>query len=1652
MCYTRINSFRKIGALVLLLFNSFFSYSQLKADFTVDNAAGCSPLTVTFTNTTTNASASATYLWNFGNNGTSSDKDAAAIYYDEKTYTVTLTVKDGSQTDTKSATITVYKKPQVNFSVSGIKGCAPYTVTFTSSATPGDGTIERYFWDFGDGFTADGTTNSSVTHTYTFAQKPTIKLTVKNSYGCDATLQKNNLLEVTTGVKAAFTADQTVLCSLPKSVSFNNTSTGPGSLTYSWNFGDNKTSPLQNPSPVVYDNKGIYSVKIIVTSSEGCADTLVRNNYINAANFNSQFDTPVPTCDKQTLSFINRSTPAPAQTTWKFSDDNSTSTSPNITHNYAQPGNYTVQMINTYGTCKDTLTQQVKVERSPKLDGYLNDKTGSCKAPVTINFEDTSTGTVRWKWNFGTGIAADTSNQKKVSFTFNQIRSYYVTLTVTNAEGCLATYGKFIIVARPNISIGYTKSNSSSGLYGCPGLTIKFKSYPEGELTDYQWSFGDGGSSTDAEPEHSFANPGFYNIKLRYKTAGGCEDSVTYNSYVRVYSKPKPNFESLSGLTICGNTPVQFKDLTDTATRWYWNFGDGTVSYDKNPIHSYGREGQFTVTLISTNQYCSDTVAKPQFIKLVPPFTDITSYSKNCFEKGKVFMNQASQGASKWAWDFGDGSLQETYSTNKPQVTHTYSKSGVYRVVLYASNDQCTTHDTMYVSIMVKQNPVLSANKTTVCGSDSITFTVAGLDTIKYYYNYLFPNVVYPYTGRLVYSDGTVHSYLSSSWYAPYSFKATKFRPGEDSVRLITYDAINGCYDTSNYVKLKISGPIAGFKFANTIFCAGNKITFTDTSRGTGNAAIVKWIWNYGDNKIDTLLINGTTTHVYNGANYFYPRLKVIDANGCFAESVNNVSAVAVYGPAVNFSAKDTVVSPNTPVQFFNTTQTWPNYPITYSWDFGDGSVKSSEIAPVHIYTQSGTYTVKLVARNTYGCIDSLIRTSYIVVKTIKAQFTLTASYINNNNCPPLVARFQNTSLNADSLFWSFGDNSYSNNTPNPSHTYFQPGVYKVILYAFGKGTLDSSSQEVTVKGPYGTIIPDVLTGCSPTKVTLKADAVNAVNYSWDFGDGYVTQGKDSFAVHSYSKAGIYQPKVIMKDAGGCTSTFLMQDSVIIDILNISFIPDKLLVCDSGSVQFNSSMRTFSKDSLDLPVTYHWNFGSGKPGDTSNLKTPAFYYKKPGRFAVTLDVQTALGCKANISDTITVLQKPKGAINAIDSICAGGSVQFTGAVSDSNLIKWKWNFGNGSTSTVQNPPVQNFVNAGNYAVQLVVFSTPACVDTVYKQLLVHPNPIINLLPKDALLCKGDSLKIIAHDGARYEWQSTNPISNPSSSSIIVSPQLNSVYTVQVTNQHNCASRDSSKIVVSQPFKITVSSATDSICYSSGVQLNVQGGVSYKWSSPSTLNNGAVSNPVAKPTATTTYTVVGYGSDHCFTDTARISIAVIPLPQIKLGNDTTLVVGSDIHFQPQLSNDVSGILWTPSSFLSCITCRNPISTPKDDINYIATVKNYFGCIASDTIKIKLKCTDEGVFIPNSFTPNKDGVNDIFYPRGKGVRTINYLRIFNRWGELIFEKTNFNIDDKNMGWDGTYMGKDLPTDVFVYSTEMICDGGQSFSLKGTIMIIR
>jgi gliding motility-associated-like protein len=191
---------------------------------------------------------------------------------------------------------------------------------------------------------------------------------------------------------------------------------------------------------------------------------------------------------------------------------------------------------------------------------------------------------------------------------------------------------------------------------------------------------------------------------------------------------------------------------------------------------------------------------------------------------------------------------------------------------------------------------------------------------------------------------------------------------------------------------------------------------------------------------------------------------------------------------------------------------------------------------------------------------------------------------------------------------------------------------------------------------------------------------------------------------------------------------------------------------------------------------------------------------------------------------------------------------------------------------------------------------------------------------------------------------------------------------------------------------------------------------------------------------------------CQTDTARVNVVVHSIPKVDAGPDQTVATGSVVQLQATGSTDVVGWKWTPTDYLSCTHCEAPTSTPRQPITYQVTGTNGFGCSDSASVKINLVCDEGKVFIPNTFTPNEDGTNDLFYPRGRGVKTILYFRVFDRFGQLIYERTNFQLNDKKGGWDGTFKGHRLDPAVFVYSTEMVCDNNKIFKLSGNVTLLR
>jgi len=261
------------------------------------------------------------------------------------------------------------------------------------------------------------------------------------------------------------------------------------------------------------------------------------------------------------------------------------------------------------------------------------------------------------------------------------------------------------------------------------------------------------------------------------------------------------------------------------------------------------------------------------------------------------------------------------------------------------------------------------------------------------------------------------------------------------------------------------------------------------------------------------------------------------------------------------------------------------------------------------------------------------------------------------------------------------------------------------------------------------------------------------------------------------------------------------------------------------------------------------------------------------------------------------------------------------------------------------------------------------------------------------------------------------------------------------------------VEVIQPIKVTVSPA-DTICIGDRTQLFANGGTRFLWNPANGLSSATEPNPIATPVKTTPYRVITGDRYNCFADTGYVTVVVGLYPTVRLGTGTLVVAGTDIRFNPTFTNGpFKNYLWTPNVGLTCSNCPNPVATINNNITYRLTAQNIYGCSAGDTISYTVQCQEaQQVFVPNAFSPDGDNVNDVLMVRGRGIATVKYFRIFNRWGELVFERNNFNPNDPLQGWDGRIRGQAGNPDVYVYTAEVICSAGGVFVKKGNVTLFR
>lgn len=1526
----------RIYRIVLLLFIPLFvaqSARALTAGFTASTLSGCAPLLVNFTNSTSPMSGT-TFSWTFGTFGSSTLTNPSVYFTTPGTHLVTLVATNGGTTSTSTVTITVHPSPTVSFVETDSTVCPGTPITFTSTTLGGVPGTVTCTWNWGDGGSSTG---SPATHTYTSPGNYTVTLFATNAMGCQASLVKSSHIHVSTPPIASLIVPFTA-CNPPATITFSTASVGSAPpLSYSWWFGGSSSGTGPTPS-FTYAAVGTYPVKLVVTDANGCKDSATSSAIIS--NLVASFTGPDTVCVFSPATFTNTSTTF-TTCTWNYGDGG-TSTAYHGAHAYGAPGTYTVTLTINSGSCTHTVSRVIVVLPGPSVTMTISPP-DPCPAPVTLSYTGTSSspGTV-FTWVFEGGATASGSAASHTYMT-NGIKTVNL-IVLDPVHGCRDTITRNDTIYNLDFRVNATPDR------GCVPLTVSFTGaafynvpppgwlpYPFA-LGSWTWDFGDGSApSTSPTPTHIYTATGIYTATVTAVTANGC--TVVDTVRVWVGAPPQVIF-SASPRHICysSHTPVIFQPTVVVAPvdEYHWFFGDGAATvYDTaippgSVAHVYSVPGTFTVSVTPYWRGCPGvpyTIAN--YIVIDPPKA-IIGDSIYCAPRTRVKFFDSSIGDDTHLWIFGDG----TTSTADDPV-HDYPSLGTYTVTLATHHIASGCRDTAR-RIIVLSGPVpnFTATSTGICKGQSITFTstTSSPGMVTNYYWYVD-------TWTLPPGPGATSSSYTRTFSAPTD-------TGYHTIRLVIRN-INGCYDTltrTNYIK--VGAPHVEFTMSPSTGCAPLNVTFTDASTAVSGTTLASHNWRFGDGGTAT---GNPVSHTYISGGTFAVWHRVTDDLGC-RDSV--MHTVTVYKPTVNFTASSVNPCKGAPVSFTIGAGVGAASAV---WDFGDGGTSTS-LTPIHVYTTTGTFNVKLTITDSHGCSGDTTYVGYINIVHPVANFKMSDSV---SVCPPLFVNFTNLSTGAMIYNWSLGDGSFSS-LLSPSNMYITSGLYNVRLVATNVyGCTDTVIKPVNIFGYAGAFSYTPTQGCAPLTVHFNATLSNVPYITWDFSDGVTSATSFSDTIsHIYSTPGAYVPKLILSDNTGCQTSSIGLDTIFVDGVTTKLTTDPNPVC--------------------------------------------------------------IGMPFNFIDSSTTLWSP--------------------------ITAWDWTY-DGTTSTVASP-THTINTPGTYPVTLKVTTSWGCVGTASQDIVVMPPPVVTVSP-DTVICVGDAATLTGYGAVTYTWDPPASLSCTACNPTNASPTVPTTYIVTGADANGCV--DSASVTVYLKTH-TVSKAwgDTAVCEGVPVQLFDTGGTTYLWLPPTGLNDNTIYNPIATPHYTTKYTVIAKLAG-CIADTQYVTVTIYPLPTVDAGPNQRVMAGTTANLRATGTN-ITSYLWSPGETLSCTDCAAPVASMSVMTTYYVDVLSEHGCRASDSVRVILYCDNSQVFIPNAFTPNGDGENDVFYPRGAGLKTIRAFRIYNRWGELIFEREGINLNDASNAWDGSYKGLEARPDVYVYVLEAECYTGDDVHIKGDVTILK
>lgn len=1582
--------------LLFLLFVSTGSHAQIS----VSPNQGCMPIGITNANFTYLGPAASSLLWNFGDGSPTSNLNAPQhSYLNVGNYIVSCTAQLSGGPQTYTFQVSVYPSPTGGIASVGLasSGCAPRAATLTASGPQNPN--YSYVWSFGDQTQGNG---FSTSHAYAFPGTFTPGLTITDQNtncsffttwtGAPVKVSGNHIFNL-------IASPGTFSCTAPFVVTFNANGSISGSpnggiLNLTWNFGNSQNGTGYTPPPQTY-GAGVFTVTLSGTDDNNCTQGT------------SQLISVV------TPSILSLSAP------------------PALCVASQMP--HGPPPFNPFGIWSPYVGVGIV---TTETTSYWNMGDGS--PPV------------QFPWNSTTGQPIPIVPNTPTSYSLNHL--YYmpgpkiVTVTVTK-NGCVdsKTLSLFVEEIQPAFA-------TSPHVYTCsPTIVANYTNFTTtnytGTLT-YTWTVTpfDENSNTWMPAIHyttAVTNPTFnftqgsLNPYTRFKVYKP-QVHLLVRSPVGCVTTTVHVFDSIRRPTAlffkdksegCAPLAVTFSNVSETNTTFFpitsytWYGGASpsqTVGGSIVPpatispvVFTYTAPGTYSAYLtINTQGGCTHTSFMHTITVVNPPQIAITPTPNLSVCAGvpiQVSLTSSSLPPPQhWHLESGNNYFSGCVSDSMPAWS--YPVPGVYGFTVQAYLNSCSNTAVSNMSVTVSGPAAALQYETNCTNKKSVKFDYVLMDATS---------------ATLNFGDGSPPALLAGGA-GTVANTITHLYPskGDYTATLIASKSSGTCSPFTQTVLVKVREPLAEFTYTNT-FCSGEWVYFiadTASDNVVGGGMGYHWTIQFPNPAQDSISILDNDSLII----WFYPvgtytmNLMTRDINGC-EDTTSHTFRVAKPVPSFTFNSNPICYS-DLPLQLINTTTQTPDAVQNFTWMIGpplntgpfpavDTAVTSNATFTYNAFNMLGqstqTFDIKLEAKDAIGCIDSIRHR--IQVNNPQAYL-----YPVNNIClPPGTGNF----------------------------SFFNAPSYTGYTLQLGNGI-------------------NPLTVSTPT------------------------------AAFTFTQHGLYSPTVTVKDAAGCHDVFPKTNQLP---TSFSVVTKPIANFDYGSTtnsyckQIGSAITvTLNSTSFsnNYPVYHWWNFGVPPFLGPGTNTSPAQPYDSAGVYVISLQlIGSAPNCMDTKSVTVTIEDRPQAQASAQNTLFCMGSPIVVTMSGDSGVHHWQWDFGaNVPTPVFFHPmpktipysyPSGFFPNSTNGKLR-VILTVYAANDSLCRSIDTFNVKMVRVIPgfnrnnelslSDYAHCLGvtdtfSNTSTSNSSAMTFTWTFGDGNTNyqVSPQHVYTQPGTYSVVLQVLTTEALCEAFTSKSMTIfpnpSATLNVQDLACPDSLFLVSGSGIpGVSGMLTATLTSPlsSQTLNLAPNNSFSlqsSASSTSVFSLTVSDENLCrnspVTDTIHIQLA----PPV-VNTSTTIIVGQTVTINGFIGNNYLYHWTQDTSYLSCTACYNPVSTTTNNITYtLGIIDQPLGCFevfSQHSVIVRMVAS---IDVPTAFTPNGDGVNDFILPDGWGIRKLIYFKVFNRWGQLLFES-----NDLDRGWDGTFNGVPQNMETYIYQAAVDTYTDETLTKTGSFKLIR